>query len=49
MKVTSNLTQNKQKTQKAQSDNKNDSFPKESVENEDLHKPLLNKIKTMRK
>ena len=46
MKITSNSMQNRQKTQKAQSDKKNDSFPKESVENADLHKPLLNKVKT---
>ena len=45
MKITSNSTQNRQKTQKAQNDKKT-SFPKESVENADLHKPVLNKIKT---
>ena len=33
------------KTQKAQKDKKN-SFPKEQVENIELHKPVLNKIMT---
>ena len=42
MKITSNSTQNKQKIQKAQND-KETSFPKETVENADLHKPVLNK------
>ena len=45
MKITSNLTQNTYKTQKAQDDKKT-SFPKEAVENADLHKPVLIKIKT---
>ena len=45
MKITSNLTHNKQKRQKAQNDKKI-SFLKELVENADLHKPVLNKIKT---
>ena len=42
MKITSNSTQNKQKIQKGQND-KETSFPKETVENADLHKPVLNK------
>ena len=45
MKITSNSTHNKQKRQKAQNDKKN-SFLTELVENADLHKPVLNKIKT---
>ena len=45
MKIMSNSTQNKQKIQNAQND-KETSFPKETVENADLHKPVLNKIKT---
>ena len=44
MKITSNLTQNRQKRQKAQNDK--NSFLNELVENADLHKPVLNKIKT---
>ena len=45
MKITSSSTQNRQKTQKVQNDKKA-SFPKKSVENVDLHEPVLNKIKT---
>ena len=45
MKITSNSTHSRQKGQKAQSDKKT-SFPNELVENADLHKPVLNKIKT---
>ena len=45
MKITSNSTQNRQKRQKVQSDKKT-SFLKELVENADLLKPLLNKVKT---
>ena len=45
MKITSNSTHNRQKRQKAQNDKKT-SFLKELVENADLHKPVLNKIKT---
>ena len=45
MKITSNSTHNRQKRQKAQNDKKN-SFLNELVENADLHKPVLNKIKT---
>ena len=45
MKITSNSTQNRQKRQKVQSDKKT-SFLKELVENADLHKPVLNKVKT---
>ena len=45
MKITSNSTHNRQKRQKAQKD-KNTNFLKELVENTDLHKPILNKIKT---
>ena len=44
MKITSNSTHNRQKRQKAQNDKKT-SFLKELVENADLHKPVLNKIK----
>ena len=40
MKVTSNLTQGR-KCRKTKT-----SFPKESVENADLQKPVLNKIMT---
>ena len=40
-------TQNRQKTQKAQKD-KITSFPKESVENADQYKPVLNKLMTTR-
>ena len=46
MKIISNSTQNRQKTQKAQKDKKL-SFQKELVENADLHKPVFNKIKTI--
>ena len=45
MKNISNSTHNRQKRQKAQNDKKT-SFLKELVENADLHKPVLNKIKT---
>ena len=45
MKITSRSTQNRQKTQKAQNDKKA-SFSKKSVENADLHEPVLSKIKT---
>ena len=45
MNITSNSTQNRQKTQKAQRDKKT-SFPKELVENADLYKTVLNKIMT---
>ena len=45
MKNISNSTHNRQKRQKVQSDKKT-SFLKELVENADLHKPVLNKIKT---
>ena len=48
LKITSNLTHNRQKRQKAQKDKKN-SFQNELVENADLHKPVLNKIKTRNK
>ena len=41
--ITSNLTQNRQKTQKAQKDQKI-SFKKEQLENADFYKPELNKI-----
>ena len=37
--------QNRQKTQKAQKDKKT-SFPKEKVENTDLYKLVLNKVRT---
>ena len=40
---TSNSAQNRQKAQKGQK-NKKTSFPKESVENADFYKPILNKI-----
>ena len=39
---------NMQKPQKAQNDKKT-SFPKESVDNSDLQKPVSNKIKSTRK
>ena len=45
MKITSNSTHNKQERQKAQNDKKK-SFLNESVENADLHKPVLNKTNT---
>ena len=45
MKITSNSTHNRQKRQKAQNDKKT-SFLQELVENTDLHKPVLHKIKT---
>ena len=48
MKITSNLTQNRQKTQKAQN-YKTTSFPKELVENAGFRKPVLNKIKNIHK
>ena len=44
MKITSNSTRKRQKRQKAQNDRKT-SFLKELVENADLHKPVLSKIK----
>ena len=44
-KITSNSTRNRQKTQKAQNGKKT-SFPKELVENADLHNPVLNKMRT---
>ena len=44
MKIISNSTHNKQKTQKRAERQKKTSFPKESVENADLYKPILNKI-----
>ena len=46
MKITSNSTHNRQKRQKAQNDKTLTSFLKELVENADLRKPVLNKIKT---
>ena len=45
MKITSNSTHNRQKRQKAQSAKKT-RFLQELVENPDLHKPILNEIKT---
>ena len=45
MKITSNSTHNKQERQKAQNDKKK-SFLNETVENADLHKPVLNKTNT---
>ena len=45
MKITSNSTHKMQKRQKAQN-HKKKSFLKQLVENADLHKPVLNKIKT---
>ena len=45
MKITLNSTQKRLKRQKVQSDKKT-SFLKELVENADLHKLVLNKIKT---
>ena len=39
MKITLNSTENRQKTQKAQN-----RFPKESVQNADLYKAVLEKI-----
>ena len=45
MKIMANSTQNKQKIQKAQND-KETSFPKETVEKAYLHNSVLNKIKT---
>ena len=44
MKITSNLRHNRQKRQKPQNDK--NSFLNELVKNADLHKPVLNKIKT---
>ena len=46
IKITSNSTQNKQKIQKAQKD-KNTNFPNDTVENADLQKPVLNKIRPL--
>ena len=45
LKLTLNLTQTRQKTQKAQKD-KITSFPKELLENTDFYKSILNKIMT---
>ena len=45
MKITSDSTLKRQKRQKAQNGKKT-SFPKELVENADLHNPLLNKMRT---
>ena len=45
MEITSNSTQNKQKTQKDAGSQKT-SFPKESIENAVFYKPVLNKIMT---
>ena len=45
MKLASNSTSNRLKTQKAQIDKKT-SFPKKSVENANFYKPVLNKIMT---
>ena len=45
MKITSDSTHKRQKRQKAQNGKKT-SFPKELVENADLHNPLLNKMMT---
>ena len=48
IKIISNSTYNRQKTQKIRKTKKT-SFPKESVENADLYKPVLNKIMTAHK
>ena len=45
MKITSNSTHKRQRRQKAHN-NKKTGFLKELVEHADLHKPVLNKIKT---
>ena len=45
MKIISNSTRNGRKHKKAQKDKKA-SFPKESGDNADLQKPVLNKIMT---
>ena len=45
MKIASDSTRNRQRTQKAQ-ENKKASFPKKSVENADFYKPVLKKIMT---
>ena len=45
MKITSDSTHKRQKRQKAQNGKKT-SFPKELVENPDLHNPVLNKMRT---
>ena len=45
MEITSNSTQNRQKTQKMPERQKT-SFSKESVESSDLYKHVLNKIRT---
>ena len=45
MKITSNSTHNRQKRQKVHNDKKT-GFLNELVEHADLHKPVLNKIKT---
>ena len=44
MKITSNWKQSRQKKQSTE--RQKDSFPKESVENTDLYKPVLKKIIT---
>ena len=45
MKITSNWKQSRQKKTES-TERQKDSFPKESVENTDLYKPVLNKIMT---
>ena len=45
MKITSNSTHNRQKSQKS-TERQKTNFPKESVENADMYKPVLNKIMT---
>ena len=45
LKLTLNLTQTRQKTQKARKD-KITSFPKELLENADFYKSIMNKIMT---
>ena len=46
MKITSNSTYNRQKTQKS-AERQQTSFPRESVETADLYKRVLNKIMTV--
>ena len=48
IKLTSNPTQNRQKTQQTQKDKKT-SYPNESLENADFYKPSSNKIMTTHK
>ena len=48
IKLTSNSTQNRQKTQQTQKDKKT-SYRNESVENADFYKPASNKIMTTHK